>query len=362
MSKKSVSNTVSSDLSYDDMCKIIRGIKSSSATLLGEKEIVEFCQVSRHSTGVPTVDFLTSGGLTIGRITILAGNISSGKTTFTLQLIASMQKRFAEENKKKMILYYDPEGSYDVSYAKALGIDQNFMIIKRTRVIEDAFDEMDTLVSTGLIGMLIIDSLDGMIARKVDDSDYGNSMGGTAGAVAMHLPKLYSKLLDHNITTIFIKQARVKLGGYAGPSGAEILTFSGGKALRHFADSIFIMNRLSNKNLEYTPVKIKAEKTRSSRMGLTLEIPIGNCGIDPVRDLVNIAITHGVVTQSGCWLIYTKDNVNIKSQGTEKLIALLRENQEYLSVIKKDIYDNIISISSIVGNSSEDNDMVLVDD
>lgn len=340
MAKISKNIASAENVSYEDMVKILKGIKGTSTTYIGKKEIGEVFKSKRLRTNIPTIDFLTSGGLSKGRITIFAGNISSGKTTSTLQIVAAAQKAFKEEGTNKMCLWYDVEGAYDVDRANQLGIDQDYMIVKRSKVIEDVFSEIDDLISTGFIGFLVIDSLDALIARKVDDSDYGNTMGGASGAVAMHLPKLFNKIMEHEVTTIFIKQARVKMGVM---TAGEVLTFSGGKALRHFADSIFIMSRLSNKNLTYVPTKVKADKTRSSRMGLTLEMPMGESGMDQVRDLINLAIAHGLINQTGSWLNY-KDE---KYQGVDNFIKAMRNNVEEFSKIYNDVYENIISSNSV---------------
>lgn len=331
------------NVSYDDMVKILRSLKSSSTTYIGSKDIGEVFKTKKIRTGIPSIDFLTSGGLSHGRITIFAGNVSSGKTSSSLQIVAAAQKAFKEAGVNKMCLWYDVEGAYDVDRANQLGIDQEYMIIKRSKVIEEVFAEIDDLISTGFIGFLVIDSLDALVARKVDDSDYGNTMGGAAGAVAMHLPKLFNKILEHDVTSIFIKQVRVKLGGMAMPGGAEVLTISGGKALRHFADSIFIMNRLSNRNLSYTPTKIKADKTRSSRMGLTLEMPMIETGMDIVRDLINLAIAHDFVSQTGAWVHYGGE----KYQGIEAFISTMKTNKTEFNKLYRDVYENIIITNNL---------------
>lgn len=337
----------SSDLSYDDMVKVLKGIKSNTYTYIGQKEIDETFTCNKIKTGIPTLDFLTSGGLSEGRLTIFAGNVSSSKTTMSLHSVSAVQKHFKENGITKMCLWYDVEGAYDADRAKELGVDPDFIIIKRTKVIEDAFAEIDDLVSTGFIGMLVIDSLDAMVARKVDDSEYGNTMGGAAGAVAMHLPKLFNKLMEMNVTSIFIKQARVKLA--MGAPG-EILTFSGGKALRHFCDSIFMVNRLSNRNLTYTPIKINAVKTRSSRMGLTLEYPLGDNGVDKVRDMVNLAIAHGRIEQAGAWLTFNGE----KYQGLDRLLAYINSNEKAKKAIELDVYNNIIKTNTLEIESIDD--------
>lgn len=209
MAKKNSHTDITTDITYEEMKRILKSIKGTSATYVGKKEIDPIFTTKRIVTGIPTIDFLTSGGITRGRITIFAGNISSSKTTESLQIVAAAQKMFTAEGKSKMCLWYDVEGAYDAGRAESLGVDQNYMIVKRGKVIEDVFAEIDDLISTGFIGFLVIDSLDALVPRKVDNSDYGNTMGGASGAVAMHLPKLFNKIMEHDVTSIFIKQCRV---------------------------------------------------------------------------------------------------------------------------------------------------------
>lgn len=348
---KVAKNLNTDNMSYEDIVKILKNIKSDSATYIGRKEIAPVFSTKKILTGIPTVDFLSSGGITKGRITIFAGNVSSSKTTQSLQIVAAAQKVFKEEGTPKMCLWYDVEGAYDSIRAEQLGVDQNYMIIKRSKVIEDVFAEIDDLVSTGFIGFLVIDSLDALVPRKVDESDYGNTMGGASGAVAMHLPKLFNKIMEHEVTTIFIKQCRVK---FSPGAPGEVLTFSGGKALRHFADSIFMVNRLSNKNLSYVPIKVKAEKTRSARMGLTLEMPLAERGIDRVRDSVHLAIEHGVIVQGGAWLTYFDGNEDIKVNGVEKMVTLFRSNPSKFEEFYEMILKRIIYSEEVIGNSTDE--------
>jgi RecA/RadA recombinase len=269
-------------------------------------------------------------------------------TTQSFQIVAAAQKLFKSEGLNKMVLWYDAEGAYDAGRAEQLGVDQDYIIIKRSKVIEDVFAEIDDLISTGFIGFLVIDSLDALIPRKVDDSDYGNTMGGASGAVAMHLPKLFNKIMEYDVTSIFIKQCRVKM--QVGVPG-EVLTFSGGKALRHFADAILMVNRLSNRNLSYVPIKIKAEKTRSSRMGLTLEMPLAEGGIDKVRDSVHLAVEHGMVAQAGAWLSYMDGDDEMRIQGIEKLVTFFRQNPDKFETFYDKVLHKVIYAEDIVGES-----------
>lgn len=343
------------DLSREEMISIIKELSGNTA-IVGNKEITELCTINRIETGIPIIDFQLGGGITEGRITILAGNPSSGKSTNTLYIIKALIDRWKAAGEKKFVLYFDVENSYDTAYATAIGIDQDYVSIMETKVIEDAFQKADALISAGFIGAMVIDSLDGMICKKVDDNAYAHTMGGTAGALAMHLPNLYSKISEFNVTTIIIKQARVKLDAY-GAKG-EVITFSGGKALRHFADTILILKRKSNNKLTYTPVSCKAEKTRSSRMGLTLDIPFGTIGIDIERCLFQLAQAHGIVSTAGAgWTSFGEFRI----QGEDNFVAAIKSNPDLYNAIREKVYNELIYVYDIIGQSDSDEIVVELD-
>lgn len=350
MAKKQAAITTT--LTYEEMFKALRAYKGARAVM--GADIPVMCTTRHLRTNIPTLDYL--GGLIEGRVTVLAGKTGSGKSTMTLMCIAAMQRKWKAAGVHRFVVYVDSEGSYDHPYATALGVDNDYMIILQEKCIETAFKDVDDRISTGFIGGLVIDSLDTMISRKVDDSGYGNSMGGTAGAVSMHFPTLFSKIVEHDVTTIIIKQARVKMG-FTG--GAEIITFNGGYFLRHIADSIFMVNRLSSKDLDYTKISIKAEKTRSSRMGLKLEIPLGTgeiVGVDRVRDLFALASLHDKLDVSGSWYVldYPGMEAPIRVQGSDKVIAYIRSNPTVLAAFEKMVYEEIIDVSTLVCDSIED--------
>lgn len=340
-------------VSLEDAAKILKKI-GKTKSFIGTKEIDEHCHVEKIPTGIPTIDYLGGGGVTKGRLTIIGGETGSSKSTSTLIIIRSFIKYIKDNNLTKFVVILDPEGAFDPSYAKALGVDIDYLIIKRNKMIEDGFAELDDLVSSGFIFAVIIDSLDAMIARKVEDNAYGNTMGGTAGALAMHLPNLFSRLVEHDTTSVFIKQARVKLGTFS--TGGEIITISGGKALLHFADSIFITKRLSSFKLNYQPIQVKAQKTRSSRMGLILDMPLfidGGLGIDICRDLFSIAATHKIITVGGGgWTTFEYDGKIIKEQGSDNFINIMRNDEILFNIIKEKVYNEVINVSNIIGQSS----------
>jgi len=329
-----------------------------SQSIIGT-EIPELCTVRKIPTGIPTLDYELGGGISEGRITIIGGKPSSAKSTTTLQgPVTALINEIKESGETKFGLIIDSEGGYDSPYARALGVDEQYLIIKRKKVIEDAFQEIDDLISMGIIKFLVIDSLDTMVSKKGDDNKYAATMGGTAGALSQHLPVLYDKIMEHNVTTIIIKQARVKMG-FTG--GAEVIQISGGYALKHLADSIFIVNRLSNKNLTYTPIQLKAVKTRSSRLGLVLDMPLGECGIDVIKDSVMLAIQHKLINVGGGGWTQLEDsegNIILREQGIDNFINKIKSDKVLTDALLKNVYDNIIN-TSIIGNSNtEGNDII----
>lgn len=345
---------IDTKVSREDAIKILKKA-SKTQSIIGTEEIDKLCYVEKIPTGIPTIDYLGGGGITRGCLTILGGETGSSKSTSTLFIIKSFIKYIKENNLNQFIVIIDPEKAFDPEYAKAIGVDTDYLIIKRNKVIEDGFAEVDILVQTGFIFSIIIDSLDGMIARKVDDNSYENTMGGTAGALAMHLPNLFSRLVEYNVTSVIIKQARVKMGGYSG-SGQEVITISGGKALLHFADSIFITKRLSSYKLSYQPIQVKAQKTRSSRMGLVLDMPLfinGGVGIDICRDLFSVAVTHNIITVAGGgWTTFTLGEETFREQGSDNFINIMRNNKALYDKIHDEVYSKIIHVSSVIGTSN----------
>jgi RecA/RadA recombinase len=357
--KKEKATVKTSGLTYEEAVKVVKAAKGSQS-IIGS-EIPEYCSVRKIRTGIPTLDYELGGGISEGRITIMGGKPSSAKTTTTLQgPVSALINEIKASGETKFGLIVDSEGGYDSPYARALGVDEKYLIIKRKKVIEDAFQEIDDLISMGLIKFLVIDSLDTMVSKKGDDNKYAATMGGTAGALAQHLPVLYEKIMEWNVTTIIIKQARVKIGGF-NPTGNEIIQLSGGYALKHLADSIFIVNRLSNKNLSYTPIQLKAVKTRSSRLGLIMDMPLGSCGIDVVHDAIALAIGHGLITTGGGgWTQLDDDQgkILVREQGLDKFVAKIKDSATLTQSLIDSVYLNIIDTALVGRNTTEGGDLI----
>lgn len=348
MAKKDKEKKDLSSLSFDEVTKLFTSFGKDSFQLIGDKEISEFCTVPKIRTGLPVIDYLGAGGITKGRMTIIAGEESSGKTLTSLQIIAAIINNLKATGSFKRILWNDVEGAWDAKRAKSLGVDQEYVILRRTKVIEDFFDEADRMMSTGFIEAVVIDSLDNMLARKVDENKYSATYAGTAGTLGQHLPSFFNKMIEEDVTVIMIKQAREKIG--FSPSGMPVIIINGGRALKHDTDTIFLLKRLSNKDKDYTPVRIKAEKTRSSRLGMTYQFSYGQSGVDKARDIVTLAIEHGIViVGGGGWTTFE----DIRVHGADAFIKEVKNNKDLYDKITAKVYKDVIDIEEclITGDS-----------
>lgn len=348
--KKKEKNKDITGLSFDEVKKLVKSLSKDIISYTGEKELTEYCTVEKIPTKNPALDYLLGGGITKGRVTCIAGEESAGKTTVTLQFIAEVIKDLKERGSFKLVLWNDVEGAWDAKRAKQLGIDQEYIHKVQMKVIEDFFAYADSLISSGVIEAMVVDSLDNMIARKVDDNAYQATMGGTAGALGQHLPNLFGKIIENEVTTIFIKQAREKVGGF-NPTGKVQLIINGGRTFRHDCDAIIILEKRSNKDCEgFNPVAARAMKTRSARIGRTYIFSLAPNGVDSPRDIVRLAVDNGIiVVGGGGWITYNEK----RYQGLENLLKQLRADPNEYKVLYDKVYSDVIVGDTVIENEEE---------
>lgn len=335
------------NLTYEEVLKAIKGLKGSPS-IVGNDEIMEHCLVERYITDIPTLDFL--GGVTKSRVNLFVGPKSSSKSTSCYLLLAKHTREIKESGRVKFVLVWATEG-FDSAYAKALGVDLDYVIIKQTKILEEGLSECENIIRMGVIEAMLWDSMDMTVPRKIQDNDYEATRGSVAGANSDHLPRFYNCLLEFGVTSYWIKQARVKQG-FTG--GAEVLVMNGGKILEHIPDNIYFFKRMSNYNLTYTPVNIKCEKARSTKIGTVLELPLSDLGFDKVRDIVSVAFLVGHIVKGGAgWSTFEVNGKEYKLQGQENIITFLKENSDVLKGFWKDVYDKyILNNPGIVFSSS----------
>ncbi|MFI4847373.1 MAG: recombinase RecA [Candidatus Makana argininalis] len=291
---------------------------------LGENRSMD---VETISTGSLSLDIaLGAGGLPLGRIVEIYGPESSGKTTLTLQIISTFQK------KNKICAFIDAEHALDPIYAKKVGVDIDNLLCSQPDNGEQALEICDSLTKSGLVNLIIVDSVAALIPKAEIDGEIGDThMGLTARIMSQAMRKLSRNLKNSNTLLIFINQIRMKIGvTYGNP---EITT--GGNALKFYSSV-----RLDIRRIGYikegdliigndTRVKVTKNKISSPFKQAEFQIIYGN-GINIINELINISLKYNLIERSGSWYSY-----NNKKIGQGKL------NVQNFLKLKPEIYNKL---------------------
>ncbi len=259
------------------------------------------------------------GGLPRGRIIEIYGPESSGKTTLTLHAIAEAQKAGG------VCAFIDAEHALDTSYAKRLGVDLEDLLVSQPDCGEQALEICDTLVRTGAIDLIVIDSVAALTPRAEIEGDMGDShMGLQARLMSQALRKLTAQISRTKTIVIFINQLRMKIGVmYGNPE-----TTTGGNALKFYASvRLDIRRKKAIKRGEETigsecKVKVVKNKLAPPFREADFEILFGT-GVNKLGELVDTAEKLGLVEKSGTWYSYGGEKLG---QGREKALAHLDEH------------------------------------
>ena len=312
------------------MQRIERECGKGSIMRLGENASMN---VSAVSTGSLSLDFaLGIGGIPRGRITEIYGPESSGKTTIALHVIAEVQKQGGEA------AFIDAEHALDPVYAKKLGVDINELIVSQPDCGEQALEIAETLVNSGAIDIIVIDSVAALVPRQEIEGDMGAShVGVQARLMSQAMRKLSGAIAKSNCIVIFTNQLREKVGVMYG--NPEVTT--GGKALKFYASVRIDVRRvesLKNGSEVYgshTRCKVVKNKVAPPFKTAEFDILYGS-GISKSSEIIDMAIQLGIVDKSGAWFYFEgerlgqgKDNVRKLIEGNaelmDKLEALVRE-------------------------------------
>jgi len=299
--------------------------------LFGDNEALK---ISRFSTGSLGLDSATGGGFPKGRIIEIYGAESSGKTSLTLATIAEAQKGGDK------CFFVDYEHAFDPEYAKKVGVDVDALIIAQPDCAEDGLEMINTMVDTGLIGLVVIDSVAAMTPKAELEGEMGDQqMGLQARLMSKAMRKLTATLSKHDCCCIFINQTREKIGVMFGNPE----TTSGGNALKFYSSIRVAVSKSKgddqdavgdNTNIKVTARVIK-NKTASPMKKAIYYINFGE-GIDYIREVIDMAVLKGVVIRKGSWFYYGETSLG---QGALNAKALLGDNQELVDQILKDIED-----------------------
>ncbi len=292
------------------------------------------------------------GGVPRGRIVEIYGAESSGKTTLTLHIIAEAQKAGG------VAAFIDAEHALDPTYARALGVDIDEMLISQPDNGEQALEIADMLVRSGAVDVIVIDSVAALVPKaEIEGEMQDQQMGLQARLMSKALRKLTGNLNKSNTTMIFINQIREKIGGFGfGPQ----TTTTGGRALKFYSSVRMEVKRIGSVKQgediigNETVVKITKNKVAPPFKEVAFEIMYGK-GISRIGEILDLAIKSDIVAKSGAWFSYGDTRLG---QGRENVKAKLEEDKDLLAEIESKVREKITpsSIKSVESEENADNE------
>ena len=316
--------------------QIERAFGKGSIMKLGQQEnAVELEAVSSGSLGLDIA--LGIGGLPRGRIIEIYGPESSGKTTLALHAVAEAQKIGGT------CAFVDAEHALDPVYAKKLGVNIDDLLISQPDAGEQALEIADTLVRSGAISVMVIDSVAALVPRAELEGDMGDThVGLQARLMSQALRKLTSSISKSNCLVIFINQIRLKIGVMFGSPE----TTAGGNALKFYSSVRLDIRRIGaikdKEDIVGNQTRVKVVKNKVAPPFRTVEFDImyGE-GISKNGELIDLGVAANIVEKSGAWFSYNNQRIG---QGKENAKRYLNENIE----IAKELEDKIRSNSGLV--------------
>ena len=301
------------------------------------------------STGSLGLDVaLGIGGLPKGRIVEIYGPESSGKTTLALHVVAEAQKAGGA------CAFVDAEHALDPVYAKKLGVNIDELLISQPDAGEQALEIADTLVRSGAISVLVIDSVAALVPRAELEGDMGDShMGLQARLMSQALRKLTSSISKSNCLVIFINQIRQKIGIMFGNPE----TTSGGNALKFYASVRLDIRRIGaikdKDDIIGNQTRVKVVKNKVAPPFRTVEFDImyGE-GISKNGEIVDLGVSAEIVEKSGSWFSYNEQRIG---QGRENVKRFLAENTDIAKEIEDKIKGNSELVEEILMNPDQQN-------
>ena len=314
------------------LSQIERAFGKGSIMRLGKNQsAVEIETIPTGSLGLDIA--LGVGGLPRGRVIEIYGPESSGKTTLALHVIAEAQR------KGGVCAFVDAEHALDTIYARKLGVNLEDLLISQPDTGEQALEITDTLVRSGAVDVLVIDSVAALTPRAEIEGEMGESQPGLqARLMSQALRKLTASISRSNTMVIFINQIRMKIGVmYGSPE-----TTTGGNALKFYASVRLDIRRIGSiKDRDevvgnQTRVKVVKNKVAPPFKQVEFDIMYGE-GVSKVGELVDLGVKAGVVEKSGAWFSYDSTRLG---QGRENAKAFLKANPELANKIEASIREN----------------------
>ncbi|WP_298328057.1 recombinase RecA [Haloactinopolyspora sp.] len=314
------------------LAQIERAFGKGSVMRLGEEARAP---VEVIPTGAIALDVaLGIGGLPRGRVIEVYGPESSGKTTVALHAVANAQRAGGVAG------FIDAEHALDPDYAKALGVDTDSLLVSQPDTGEQALEIADTLIRSGALDIIVIDSVAALVPRAEIEGEMGDShVGLQARLMSQALRKIAGALSQSKTTAIFINQLREKVGVFFGSPE----TTSGGKALKFYASVRLDVRRIETLKDgteavgNRTRVKVVKNKVAPPFKQAEFDIVYGE-GISREGSLIDLGVEQSIVRKSGAWYTYEGDQLG---QGKENARKFLKDNPDLADEIEKKIKEKL---------------------
>lgn len=288
-------------------------------------------------TGSLSLDIaLGLGGIPKGRIVEIYGPESSGKTTVALHMIAEVQKRGGIAG------FIDAEHALDPVYAKNIGVDIENLYISQPDFGEQALEITETLVRSGAVDIVIVDSVAALVPKAEIDGEMGDShIGLQARLMSQALRKLTAIISKSNCIVVFINQLREKVGVMFGNPE----TTTGGRALKFYSSIRLDVRKIETLKAggevigSRTRVKVVKNKIAPPFKEAEFDIMFGE-GISSVGDILDLAVNCGIISKSGAWYAYNGDKIG---QGRENAKQFLKTNKEICDIVEQGVRDKYFS-------------------
>ena len=313
------------------MSQIEKQFGKGSVMKLGEFKAME---VEAISTGALSLDMaLGIGGVPRGRIIEIFGPESSGKTTLALHVVAEAQKLGGEA------AFIDAEHALDPVYAKKLGVDIDNLIVSQPDTGEQALEITESLVRSGALDVIVVDSVAALVPKAEIDGDMGDPhMGLQARLMSQALRKLAGAINKSKTVLIFINQLREKIGVMFGNPE----TTTGGRALKFYASVRLDIRRIENIKQEgevtgsRVRVKVIKNKVAPPFREAEFDIVYGE-GISKAGNILDMAVNMDIIEKSGSWFSYKGERIG---QGRENVKKLLQDNPKMLKEVEDKVRAN----------------------
>lgn len=317
-------------------------------------------RVETISTGALTLDLALGGGLPKGRVIEIYGPESSGKTTVALHAIAEVQ------NNGGIAAFVDAEHALDPTYAAALGVDIDNLLVSQPDTGEAGLEIVDQLVRSAAVDIVVIDSVAALVPRAEIEGDMGDThVGLQARLMSQALRKITGNIGKSGCTVIFINQLRQKIGvTYGSPE-----TTTGGNALKFYASVRLDIRRIqtlkkgSDEFGNRVKVKVAKNKVAPPFRIAEFDIIFGK-GISTLGCLVDLAEETGVLLRKGAWYSYNGENI---SQGRDNAIKYLEEKTEFATKIEEQVREKldkgaVVSANSVSKVNEEEEEEIELDE